>query len=48
MAHFSECESVWFEQSKYESAEGKYQGILADRHSGLKVEVRKLTTVVIT
>ena len=32
-------ESVWFEQGKFEGAETRYQEILAERHSGLAIEV---------
>ena len=32
-------ESVWFDQTKYDDAEARYQEIVADRHAGLHVEV---------
>ena len=32
-------ESVWFDQSKFEEAETRYQEAIATRHSGLKIEV---------
>lgn len=44
-------ESVWLDQHKFEEAEAKYQQILAQRHSGLRVEVclwTKICTLSIT
>ena len=32
-------ESVWLERGKYQQAEAKYHEVLAQRHSGLTVEV---------
>ena len=32
-------EGIWFDQSKYEEAEARYEEIVADRHVGLRVEV---------
>ena len=41
----SEC--VWFDQHQYESVEARYQGILANRFLGLKVEVSRMLFVVV-
>jgi len=32
-------ESVWFDQGKYEGAETRYQEVVAQRHTGLRIEV---------
>ena len=32
-------ERVWFDQQRYEQAEGSYQRVLAERHAGLCVQV---------
>lgn len=32
--------SVWLEQPRYEAAERHHYEVLADRHAGLKIEVR--------
>lgn len=31
--------SIWMDKLKYEDAERKYQEIIADKHSGLKIQV---------
>ena len=41
-------ESVWFDQAKFETAEARYQQVIAERHSALKVEVRDERTPIIS